>query len=128
MSGFEKLIGKTITGYQLSNNRETLAIETDQGEHVYDVEGDCCSHSWFESVDELDGVIGGKVLEAYTVNMDEIESQEDTLRKLAQEESRDEHIQQYGHKIKTTKGHAIVEFRNSSNGHYGGYMTERYSG
>ena len=46
------------------------------------------------------------------------------LARLANDEINGETIQYYGIKLTSTNHTALVEFRNSSNGYYGGDVTE----
>lgn len=126
MTKMDSLLGRTITGYGLEDHRETLRIETDKGPLRWATYADCCSRTWFEDVSELGDVIGHKVTKVESVSMDDIQSYSDTLRKLANED--DDHygevVQLYGYKLTTTGGRALIEFRNSSNGYYGGSIEE----
>lgn len=71
--------------------------------------------------------MGAVVTSTRSITIDEITDEPDyneTMEKLANEyHPSDECIQYYGYEIITDKGSAKLEFRNSSNGYYGGSMT-----
>lgn len=71
--------------------------------------GDCCSTSWFEGITGTEALFGGIV----------VSTEEETIDSF--NEGYD-YIQVYGVRIVTNKGRAVVEFRNSSNGYYGGWV------
>ena len=68
------------------------------------------------------------MLSTRVITIDEVSLEheyEKTLQDLADDEYRGsgEDIKYYGFEIVTNKGSAKLEFRNSSNGYYGGNMT-----
>lgn len=77
--------------------------------YAYSADGDCCSHSWFESVTNQENIIGEKI-----IGMEEKPEVED------ESSSEGECIRVYGYTLKTAVGYTDIEFRNSSNGYYGG--------
>ena len=114
MSTFEKLVGKTITELWISSDKENIVFVDSEGkEHGFYAYGDCCSNSWIEHMTGLDCLLGHhKVLSAEDMDIDSFN------------DSDSEHIQVYGITLTTERGHFLFEFRNSSNGYYGGYMEE----
>lgn len=42
------LIGKTLTGMRIADDRQALLFQTTDGELVVDVDADCCSYTWVE--------------------------------------------------------------------------------
>lgn len=115
-----ELIGKTITGIEIDNDeQEYLVFHVKDGDPIaYYADGDCCSHSWFYHV--LDGMllIGNEVLDVEEVEMPEGRWNDEEY----------ELIQFYGYAIKCQIGVCRVEFRNSSNGYYGGSLRETHHG
>lgn len=84
----------------------------------FEVEGDCCSHSWIEHL-EMPGDISGATLL----------SVEDSAPITQDHDEHDETnggdcISVYNTSFKTDKGEIILEYRNSSNGYYGGYLVD----
>ena len=113
MCVLKKLVGKTITEVWLDpSDQHYLKFVTDDGDYVYYAEGDCCSECWFYQISGFDALLGHTVLECEDVEMGEI----------SDGKTRQEFDELYGVKIKTTGGRALLEFRNSSNGYYGGNL------
>lgn len=110
---FNKLIGHRLTGAGISDDKTTLVLEL-SGTHIatMETEGDCCSSSWVEhlTIPELGGTITAVI----------------SSNALPPHEPPDEDgydvIEVYHKTIRTTKGELIIEYRNSSNGYYGGWM------
>lgn len=78
---------------------------------VFCADGDCCSTSWFESVTNQENLAGEKI-----IGMVEKPETEDE----GAINGDDDCVKVYGYTLITAKGHIDVEFRNSSNGYYGG--------
>jgi hypothetical protein len=101
-------IGATLLKFDANDSQVTLY--TDKGVLTLRAEGDCCSHSWFESTDDF-GSIGGQITEfdfGTTEDLGEVSNYEFVIV--------------YFPVVKTTKGRLCMEMRNSSNGYYGGYI------
>lgn len=105
----KKLKGCKIEKILISPDQDYLVFETDKGRQAYYADGDCCSRSWFSGITGVDALLGHTVGEIEAVPMSEVDSdpQYDCLKI-------------YGIKLTTDAGRADVEFRNSSNGYYGG--------
>lgn len=111
ISSFSELRGNRILDIQLEKQGTSIFFITeDKKKYEYSCEGDCCSYSWFESLDGKDNLIGEVILEV-------IDKEENKPS-----ESNEEHecLQFYGFTFKTVKGYCDLEMRNSSNGYYGG--------
>jgi hypothetical protein len=104
------LEGKTILDIKIANDKQAIKFITDQGEIVAKCDADCCSHTWIESV-ELPC--------AFPALVNSIEN----LHLRDDEEIDGETIRFYGCKISTNKGDIIIDYRNSSNGYYGGSLS-----
>ncbi len=101
------LVGKTITRVY-SNQDKAIFRLSDGSLYGFYVEGDCCSSSWIESTN---GDLKGEVLDVNQVD----------LPNVAEEEHGGELIQAYAIEVYTSLGGVYtIEFRNSSNGYYGG--------
>lgn len=118
----KELIGKTIEKVELGNDT-TLVFTTSGGEKIaYYAEGDCCSSSWFSNITGIKNLLGQTVNEV--VEREEFSEEE---QKKAEEEYKKNNdyepdvLALYGFMLKTDKGTCDVEFRNESNGYYGGY-------
>jgi hypothetical protein len=109
----EALIGKTITKVWLAKDRLAIKFDLEDEEPVVAYcDADCCSYTWIESID-LPGVLLGTVRDTEDLPYGEREEPgEDSY----------EYIQHYGFAITTEKGKCVIDYRNSSNGYYGGWL------
>jgi len=105
----EELVGKKILG--IFPDSSSIVFATSDGGLSYTVEGDCCSHSWFESIQGVEALMHGTV------------SRVEPLALGGDEDAGDSYsvVKVYGIRIVTDKGYATIEYRNSSNGYYGGW-------
>lgn len=107
------LIGKVLTAVYLAADKEALKFEVEGADPlVVRCEGDCCSHTWIEHLE-----LPALGLPATVVSVEDLD-----LKKEA-DESDGDYIQFYGCKIVTDRGEIIIDYRNSSNGYYGGSLT-----
>lgn len=109
-----QLLERRIDAIRIDGDEQHyLAFDTDAGTLCMAALGGCCSESWFYHI------LGVKALLGHTVTDIEIVKDDadppDTY-------SRQEEDKLYGFNIRTTGGMADVEFRNSSNGYYGGWL------
>jgi len=104
----KELIGVTI--YKVTKNRDQIILDTDAGQFSLEAYGDCCSTTWIESIDNEDALIG-TVQEACNIPMPDLGTPEEC-----------ECREYYGLKIVTNKGRAVIDYRNDSNGYYGGSL------
>lgn len=121
-----KLVGKKVK--KIFYNESHLKFETDQGNVLFEVEGDCCSHSYFF---DFYGV--KKLLENGPItDFKEVELKEGDFNYFNGEKDGDS-IQCYGYAITTENKElgeqtSVFSFRNSSNGYYGGSLEWRDGG
>lgn len=107
------LVGKTITGVQIADDKKALRFEVAGGEPIVaKCDGDCCSRTWIESVEGADALPGEEVLAVEDIAMPGQEYDEDKF----------ECLQFYGCKITTKRGACVIDYRNESNGYYGGSL------
>lgn len=109
------LIGKTIVTFKIADDKQALLFVTAEGESlIARVDADCCSYSWIESI-ELPAL--GLPFQIRTVD--------DLEMPKADEWDEEGYIltQFYGAKLTTDKGDLIIDFRNESNGYYGGNIS-----
>lgn len=109
MSNF--LVGKTIMGLKIAEDRKALLFKTDQGDAVVKVDGECCSNSWVEHIELPALGFPARVLAVSDLELPQPEQKEEY-----------EVIAVYGCKIETDKGEVIIDYRNESNGYYGGNL------
>jgi hypothetical protein len=103
----EGVIGARIESYS-HDDSYTIRLIGDKTIEL-SCEGECCSHSWFEHVDDL-GAFPGTILS--------IDDDGETPHEV--DETDYEDLKTYFLTIKTDKGRFTVDMRNSSNGYYGG--------
>jgi hypothetical protein len=108
-----ELIGLKINNVFINQEKNVVRLDTDFGEVFLVAVGDCCSKTWFEHISGIKNIKGGQVIEEFNTNyFDEPYKQVDN-----DEYDIDKY---YSTVIKTTKGNLELEFRNNSNGYYGG--------
>lgn len=118
MHEMKKLIGKTIEDVSMNPEHTMIGFRTVDGEKLlYYTEGDCCSSSWIEHTENVDQLHEATVTKIETVPMPETREEDGDF------------IQFYGVKIHVEKQGRPVpafffEFRNRSNGYYGGMLVE----
>lgn len=100
---------KTINDIKISDDKLAILFVCDDGNHIAQVDADCCSYTWVESI-ELPVSFPCKV----------IESKDLDLGKEPVENDEYEYLQFYGYKITTDKGDIVIDYRNEPNGYYGG--------
>lgn len=115
-----ELIGKKINKIFIdSDSQYYLKFETDQGEFVYVVSGDCCSESYFAEIFGVNNFKDRIVEEVEQMYLGEADGTRQDCDKI------------YGFKIKcrdlnykySDQYTSLIIFRNSSNGYYGGECT-----
>lgn len=105
------LVGKTIQKVRIADDKKAILFVCDDGEHIAKTDGDCCSDTWIEHVELPVQGFPCKVL-----SVEELHLPED-------QEMDYEVIQFYGLKLLTDKGEFLLDYRNSSNGYYGGNLS-----
>lgn len=104
-----QLIGKTIVEMKIADDNQALLFVTSEGENlVARVDAECCSQTWIESV------------ELPALGLPFTISEVDSLELNSDMDTRDGELQFYGAKIVTDKGDMVIDYRNESNGYYGG--------
>lgn len=103
------LIGKTIQEMKIAEDKKALLFVTDNGDIMAKADGDCCSSTWIEHVEIPAMGFPAKVSAVEDLNMPDLGSPD-----------KYESIAYYGCKITTDKGVIIIDYRNESNGYYGG--------
>lgn len=121
----KNLIGKKILEVWI--NEEYLKFVTDQGNFVYQVTGDCCSHSYFYDFFGIKNLLNNTV-----ESVEAVELLPSDVVCYNQSERGGDVIQVYGYRItsKLSDEHSwggttsVFSFRNSSNGYYGGSIDQ----
>lgn len=117
MKQLEELMGRKILGLQLDDAKVYVNFITDQGDVLYGCYADCCSESWINHINGVSELVGGTV-----EDVDEVDFY--ALLKVEPEATKQDFDQVLFHRVKTEKGWCTFEFRNSSNGYYGGWLEE----
>lgn len=115
MAHVNPLIGKTITRVDIAADRQALRFVLTDGDLVVNVDADCCSYSWVEHV-ELPAL--GFPATVFSVN--DIDMPEGAASSFHADA---EVLAFYGCKIVTDRGEMVIDYRNDSNGYYGGSLS-----
>ena len=106
------LDGKTITGIEVADDKKALRFLIQDGDPIVaKADGECCSDSWVEHVEVPALGFPAKVLEVAGIDLPGSTSDDDGCTSV------------YGLKIATDKGDLVIDYRNSSNGYYGGDLS-----
>lgn len=110
MSNLDELIGQDILSVETNADHTSIRfIVAGREPLVYYADGDCCSGSWIEHIEGVDRLVG--VVKAVPdLDLPGVPDEGDNV------------IQVYGYGITTDKGTAVIDFRNESNGYYGGSL------
>lgn len=118
------LAGRKLKAIELRDNKERIAfVFQDGGEVSYGVEGDCCSSSWIEHLEAPDDIDGAEIVEFSEAEMDFTAEYNAALKARDPNEYDRDCVMKYTSTFRTTKGDVVLEYRNSSNGYYGGYLS-----
>ena len=102
---------KIVKDVLISKDKTLIVFVCTTGNYAFQTEGDCCSHSWIEHLSGIRTLKSKKPIERVTdIAMPPAESCNDY-----------DVIKTYGVQFDIAgKGHFTIEYRNSSNGYYGG--------
>ena len=109
------MIGKTITELLIAKDRQSLLFKTTGGDVVVQTDADCCSYTWIEHVEIPALGFPAAVLAIEDLCMPG--QPESTFNKDT------DVLAYYGCKITTDRGEIVIDYRNDSNGYYGGSLT-----
>lgn len=101
------LVNKTITGISIAENKEAIMFLTIEENIIAYAHGECCSTTWIESIELPALGFPALVLSTQDLDMSDIGEPE---------------LAHYGLKIITDKGEIVIDYRNESNGFYGGEL------
>lgn len=99
---------RIIESMKIATDKMAVLFNTDDGERIAKTDGDCCSQSWIENIELPVNGFPAKVLSVEDLGFSKEFNTEDDW------------IKYYAFKITTDKGTILIEYRNSSNGYYGG--------
>jgi len=106
------LVGKTINKIMIAEDKQALLFSCEDGEHIARTDGDCCSYSWVEHIE-----LPALGFPATVQSVDDL-----PMPQVDSSENKDGEICVYGCKITTDRGEIIIDYRNLSNGYYGGNL------
>ena len=109
---YDRLLDATVSQIQLNDARDTLSLVTDKGTFSFYTDGDCCSRSWIAGMEGVAALLGSPIQEVADLD----------LGKPRENVGSYDIVQFYGWKIRTLRGIFVLEFRNESNGYYGGSL------
>lgn len=111
MSDVDYLVGKKITKIELSEDKSEITFFVDGESPVkFNAHGDCCSTSWIENIEEPEYLIGNVVTKVVEKDISRGETEDYECLDIMNID------------IYTDKGICTIDFRNSSNGYYGGSL------
>ncbi len=125
MNDLNKLIGRIVKSVEMSEDKQFITFETDDGQYKFEAFADCCSDSWIEELDNPEALIGQKVNGVESFDIDSIDTDEADKKYKGNVGGQDV-LSVYRYDIKTDKGICTIDFRNSSNGYYGGSLDRVY--
>lgn len=116
---FDNMRGRSLRRVSLSRDKTKITFEFEDGfKRSFGVSGDCCSDSWIEHLEQPKDVSGAIVVEVVHADIDAFDKKDEETGLFS------EYIQVYNTTFHTTRGDIVLEFRNSSNGFYGGYLVD----
>ena len=108
------LNGIQLDGIDISEDSIAIRLNTPQGPIIGVCDADCCSETWIENIDLP--VLGFPCTVVGAMHLDMPEGRE------SEGDEPQEFIEFYGLKLVTNKGEIIIDYRNASNGYYGGSL------
>lgn len=111
------LVGKVLTGLRIAKDRQAIMFNTPEGDIVAHADADCCSYTWVEHIELPALGFPAKVSAVEELSMPDVEPPNG-------EHGGDSYdvVAFYGLKITTDKGEIVIDYRNDSNGYYGGWL------
>lgn len=103
------LEGKTVTAVERTKDKHAIRFTTTEGQIVAKCDADCCSHTWIESIQ--------LPVNGFPFTVTKVEDLD-----LYDKMERDGELKFYGLKLTTDKGDFVLDYRNESNGYYGGNL------
>lgn len=112
------MIGATIVSVSVSGDRETITLATSDGRVIVGrAYGDCCSRTWIENVENEEALVGHTIDAVEDIPMPD-------LGNVGTDHQPDvESVAYYGLRITTGAGICTIDYRNDSNGYYGGDLS-----
>lgn len=105
------LVGKVLTGVKLADDQKAILFQTTEVDIVAKCDADCCSRTWVEHID-----LPARGFPATVLNVEDLELNSDL-------DDQNGELAFYGCKVTTDNGDLIIDYRNESNGYYGGSLS-----
>lgn len=106
--------GIVLEGIEITEDSISIKLLTDRGPFIGVCDADCCSETWIENVE-----LPALGFPCRVVGVSDLEMPDS---RPSEEGEPQEHIEFYGLKFVTTHGDLVIDFRNASNGYYGGSL------
>ena len=124
------IVGRTLAGVEASEDNEVLTLlYVDGTASRYRAEGECCSSTWIEHLTipaDIEGATITGISEGEYVDGREATAEEREAAGVAR--GYVDVLQVYQSAIQTDRGEVIIEYRNDSNGYYGGSLRQMADG
>lgn len=115
---FSNMLNRRIQEVVLSQDKESITFRFVDGfQRSFGVEGDYCSQSWIEHLELPQDYIGATLLRVEEGNGVPWDGH------TCDNSCGHDVLQVYNTKFHTDRGTITLEYRNDSNGYYGGYLT-----
>jgi hypothetical protein len=124
----EQIVGLTVSAYTISPDRQTFVIDGSKDgvrmRATFEAYGDCCSQTWIEGVYEENALVGHTIAKVEDLELTAALNGNDHTALVGTDSDTfyEEEMQFYGIAITTERGVFKIDFRNSSNGYYGGSL------
>lgn len=114
-----ELEGRVVWRVRKTPDGDRLLVDLVGGTTLrYEAEGDCCSQSWVEHIEAPPDLGQG----ALVTGVDESSGAEPYGSHHCDRDCEHDVLEVYNTTIHTTRGDIVVEYRNDSNGYYGGWL------
>jgi len=103
------LIGQRVVKVWLAADKEAIKFDVEDGEPIIArCDADCCSFTWIEGIDAPESMVG-TVAAVEGLEMPDLGDMPEC-----------DVVAYYGCRITTERGSCVIDYRNDSNGYYGG--------
>ena len=123
MDDRERMLGVKVTSFVVSDDNYSATLKgiklDKEVEFHLETEADCCSDTWIESVVEESALVGYTILKVENL---ELADAANNFEHSSLKDKLEEEMAFYGLAITTERGKCVIDYRNSSNGYYGGSL------
>ena len=125
---FSNMLGKPLASVRLGDGKEDITFMFQDGtRRAFGVEGDCCLHSWIEHLEVPPSIVGATILAVE--ESDSVEGWDKHICRKKEgtsygNECGHDSLQIYNTTFLTARGSIVLEYRNDSNGYYGGNLVD----